>query len=97
MFNFGPTKALREERDSLRRQLYIQKLQYETLIEKWNTLVKQINKNGGQQFLDHARVDAQQQFTNDDLRRLLQLCHPDKHGGSNLAVEMTAKLNKARS
>lgn len=31
------------------------------------------------------------------LRQLIQLCHPDKHGGSPLASEVTQWLNKLRS
>lgn len=36
------------------------------------------------------------QFTQDELRSLLQLVHPDKHGGKNSAVVMTQKINKLR-
>lgn len=35
--------------------------------------------------IDRARV-----------RQLLQLCHPDKHGGSRLAENVTAWLNDLR-
>ena len=37
------------------------------------------------------------QFTQDELRSLLQLVHPDKHGGKASAVTMTQKINKLRS
>jgi hypothetical protein len=30
------------------------------------------------------------------LRRLIQLCHPDKHGGSAIATEATSWLLKQR-
>lgn len=35
-------------------------------------------------------------FTPDELRRLIQLCHPDKHSGSELAQRMTQRLNQLR-
>lgn len=31
-----------------------------------------------------------------DLKRLISLCHPDKHGGKPMAVEMTQKLLSLR-
>lgn len=35
-------------------------------------------------------------FDDTKLRALLQLCHPDKHGGKQSAVEMTAYINSLR-
>lgn len=37
-----------------------------------------------------------QQFTQEELRSLLQLVHPDKHGGKASAVTLTQKINKLR-
>lgn len=36
-------------------------------------------------------------FTREDYTALIQLCHPDKHGGKQSAVVMTQKLNNLRS
>lgn len=36
------------------------------------------------------------QFTQDEIRKLISLCHPDKHAGKATATEMTAKLNKMK-
>ena len=36
------------------------------------------------------------QFTQDELRSLLQLVHPDKHGGKDVAVRMAQKINSLR-
>jgi hypothetical protein len=36
------------------------------------------------------------QFTKEEIRVLLQLVHPDKHGGKASAVEITKKLNQLR-
>lgn len=35
---------------------------------------------------------AQTTLQPDDIKRLLQLCHPDKHNGSQTANDMTRKL-----
>jgi hypothetical protein len=37
-----------------------------------------------------------QQFNAEDIKRLLQLCHPDKHDGKAIATEMTQKLLKLK-
>lgn len=63
---------------------------------KWNKLVQLINSKGGQQFLDDATIGGQGQFTDEELRSLLQLVHPDKHGGKASAVRLTQKINQLR-
>lgn len=63
---------------------------------KWNKLVKLINSKGGQEFLDDATIGGQEQFTDEELRSLLQLVHPDKHGGKASAVRLTQKINQLR-
>lgn len=35
-------------------------------------------------------------FTKDEIRTLIRLCHPDRHGGSASATDMTAKLLSLR-
>lgn len=37
------------------------------------------------------------QFSETQLRTLLQLCHPDKHGGKESAVLITQHINQLRS
>lgn len=64
----------------------------EDLANKWSDLVDQINAKGGQNFLDNAVLNSQPQFSQEDIRRLISLCHPDKHDGKQIAVEMTQKL-----
>ena len=49
--------------------------------------------------LDHYKKMVDEclpQFSDDDLRRLIQLCHPDKHDGKQMAQDMTAKLQAMR-
>lgn len=64
---------------------------------EWNKLVRRINALGGEEFLNRGQARVENStFGKDDIRRLLQLCHPDKHGGSELAQRMTAKLLEAK-
>jgi hypothetical protein len=67
---------------------------YVGLLQRWNRLVETINSKGGQKFLDHGQVPKEQPelFSKEDLRKLISLCHPDRHGGSKVAVEVTQKL-----
>lgn len=65
---------------------------YTALLDEWNDLVKQINAKGGESFLNGDT----QQLSQEDIKRLLSLCHPDKHGGKQSAVEMTQKLLELR-
>lgn len=87
---------LESERDSWRAQFLSLRVQ-------WDELVVRINKKGGEDFLRHGSIYptnptiAVTQFTDAELKKLLMLCHPDKHDGKPLAVEMTQKLNALRS
>jgi hypothetical protein len=65
---------------------------YEQLLAQWNSLIREINSKGGEEFLNSTP-----QFTDDELKQLIMLCHPDKHDGKRSAVEMTQKLNNLRS
>ena len=71
---------------------------YDELLEKFNEIINLINKKGGQRFLDEGILPEQAapQFTKEEIKTLIQLCHPDKHGGKESAVEMTKKLNIIR-
>ncbi len=57
---------------------------YNSLINKYNQLVEEINNKGGREFLDHARIPGTQArnsvLTQSELKSLLILVHPDKHG-----------------
>lgn len=69
---------------------------YLNLVREWNDLVDLIEDLGGLKRIREAVNSPPQQFTDDDIRRLLQLCHPDKHSNSSLAQDMTRKLLAAR-
>lgn len=64
---------------------------YHNLLAEYNKLVELINAKGGEAFLNSSS-----QFTPEQIDRLIRLCHPDKHGNSEAANEMTAALLKIR-
>ncbi len=66
-------------------------IEYHILLTKWNLLVGRVNKHGGEAIFDRVEK-ASPQFTADEIRSLIQLVHPDKHGGKESAVRMTKKL-----
>lgn len=75
--------------------------QFNELQAKWNDVIERINEKGGEAFLNHGELygfaKPSKQFTDDELRSLLQLVHPDKHGGKQSAVNMTQKINQLRA
>lgn len=62
---------------------------YHELVEKYNELVSLINARGGTDFL---YGESPQQFTQEEIKKLLMLCHPDKHNGKQMAQDITNKL-----
>ena len=62
------------------------------LQDQWNKLVLRVNAKGGESFLSKAVIRPVPQFTEDELAKLVLLCHPDKHDGKPMATEMTQKL-----
>jgi hypothetical protein len=69
--------------------------EYRALLSQWNSLVARINKHGGEAIFDRP-AKATPQFTDDEIRSLIQLCHPDRHNGKESAVRMTQKLTGMR-
>lgn len=61
------------------------------LLNQWNALVRRINDRGGEKFFA-GDEKKNSQFTSDELTKLINLCHPDKHDGKPMATEMTSKL-----
>lgn len=72
----------------LKSRLETYEREHARLAKQWNELVEKINAKGGEDFLN-GNIKP---FTEDELTKLIQLCHPDKHGGKSMAVEMTQKL-----
>lgn len=67
---------------------------YDYLHGEWNTLVNRINAKGGESFLDSEPKSSQ--FDKGEIKQLLFLCHPDKHGDNPRATEITKKLLELR-
>jgi hypothetical protein len=89
--------VLKSTHEELRTKYAVLSLQYANLQKEWNDLVKLINAKGGQAFLNGKTAKAKAQFSDEELRKLLMLCHPDKHGGKAVAEEITKKLLAMRS
>lgn len=85
-FDFFVTK---KEHDKLMDAFTVVHFRYKELMKQWNTLVGQINARGGLAYLNKPPPAA---ITKEDVKILLQLCHPDKHQGRRIAQEMTTKL-----
>lgn len=62
---------------------------------EWNALVDEINAKGGRAFLDGTLNEPR--LSRGDIGRLILLCHPDKHGGKQMAEDMTKKLLALRN
>lgn len=78
---------------NLQAQYVALRMDRDALLSRWNSLVREINEKGGRSFLDGpAPMDLSRQ----DIDRLIALCHPDKHDGKQIAVEMTQKLLSIR-
>lgn len=73
-------ESLKQQHDSAVRA-------YNRLLRQWNDIVELINKKGGQDFLNDGIVFSQQ-----DIKDLLTLCHPDKHQNSETSVRVTKFL-----
>lgn len=70
------------------------RMRYSAMLNKYNELVTRINEHGGEALF--SQKPAQSQFTQDEIEKLIRLCHPDKHNNSATANELTARLLKLR-
>ncbi len=69
------------------------KTEFSQQITKWNDLVTTINNKGGEDFLENAQIlQDKVLLEKSDIKKLISLCHPDKHRGKDTAIEMTQKL-----
>jgi hypothetical protein len=100
---FESSKTKRERELSIQQTVtntltsLVYKNQYEQLLQKYNDLVDRVNKKGGEDFLNNGSIHPQGiQITQEDIKTLIQLCHPDKHNSKESAVEITKKLLSLR-
>lgn len=92
-FNGGDMFVRQSKYDRLEVKYYGVLRNYDSLLSQWNSLIAEINKKGGRDFLDS---NLKSQFSKEDIDKLILLCHPDKHNGKRLAVDLTSKLLKLR-
>lgn len=93
---------VRQQRDHEKSVAIHWQIKHSELQSRWNKVVEQINAKGGEDFLKFGTLnnDAPKtvhQFTDDELRSLIQLVHPDKHDGKESAVRLTQKINDLRA
>jgi hypothetical protein len=69
-------------------------LEYRQLLRDYNNLVCRINILGGEAFLKHAKIPNNNVsgFSAEDIRSMINLCHPDKHNGKKSATRITQML-----
>lgn len=99
---FGCSKVKKELEEELGKKTFelsvsqIHYLKYKNayflLLDQWNILIEKINARGGTTFLETGNGV----FTQDEINTLINLCHPDKHGGKKSATDMTQKLLSLR-
>lgn len=82
--------VLQSTYDKLHAEHFALLFKHRDLVRDWNSLVELVNAKGGLQALKMRGESTQ--FSSDDIKRLLVLCHPDKHDGKQLAHDMTKKL-----
>jgi predicted RNA polymerase sigma factor len=85
-------KALNRDYMNVRAIYASLQAEHQSLVVRWNSLVDKVNAQGG---LATMAV-GHPQFTQEEIRRLIMLCHPDKHDGKQSAVEITQKLLRLR-
>lgn len=82
--------VLKKTYDKLRIDHLALQVVFKGLLARWNETVRRINAQGGEDFLSGKLTPKG--LTEGDVDRLLMLCHPDKHDGKPMAVDMTARL-----
>lgn len=83
----------RAKYDAAQAEIISTRLDYMKLQLEWNELVRRINLKGGEAFLNG---DTKNQFTQEEIKALIRLCHPDRHNGSEASIKITQKLLKLR-
>jgi len=77
--------VLQSTLDIVKAELIGYKLAFNQLMKEHNNLVDRINEKGGEEFLQGNST----QFTKDEIKTLIILCHPDKHNNSIVAKDIT--------
>jgi hypothetical protein len=85
-------RAERSQRIALEAACNLLRSKYTEAINEWNKLIKRINDKGGEEFLTDGIIASQPQLTLDEIKTIISLCHPDKHGNSERSNEITKRL-----
>lgn len=89
--------ALAAERDTLKHHAKMQASAAWNAAEIARAKIERLQAQAeSAQRLGQIRSTAPATFTPDEIARLVRLCHPDKHGGSAAATEITTKLLQLR-
>lgn len=99
-------RKARQERDAARAELARSEAARVDLVERYNYLYHNhcsLIRSGERLRQEHealkercTRMQATK-FTDAELKKLIRLCHPDKHGDSQSATEMTQRLLEMRN
>ncbi len=85
---------------SYRNELADLKRRHAADILDWNNLVAWVKSVGGIKHVNHVMRGGHSSIASEldskDFQKILMLIHPDKHGGKQMAVEMTAKVLEIR-
>lgn len=91
---------LRSQNRQLQNQLSDLRRRHAADIHDWNNLVAWVKSVGGVKYVTSVMTGQTPQsnlnFSDKDLQKILMLIHPDKHGGKQMAVDMTAKVLELR-
>jgi hypothetical protein len=95
--HYDKMRGLREELTSWMDKAIIRQGRIVELIKEWNELVDKHNELIRRyNELKQNRNPAPAALDQTTVRRMLQLCHPDKHDNSPASVEITQLLLKMR-
>lgn len=95
LFNSSREKILEEQNfelmsdnSRLRNEMYQLKMDAISRQKEWRELVTLINSKGGQEFLDsnlasNKRSEYDNKLSKSEIKTLIILCHPDKHGSGS--------------
>lgn len=66
---------------------------HQDLKDKYQDLNLSVSLAGGLDAIRRKNAISNSQFSESDLKKLRMLCHPDRHDGKPMAIEMLQKIN----
>lgn len=85
-----------EERDRALFRVTSEINDYNKLALEYNVLLKKAKELKERLAIAEQGSNQGKNLTKDDIKRLIALCHPDKHNNSEMATKMTQKLLEIR-